>query len=103
MMHSTLWLPRLGVHEFASVRGPMSSARGLPPTWDMLGGEGRAGGDVSPMAGAGSRVWGATSMCKVQGRWGPVTRRGGSSGLLEVSGFLPNIPACPAASPAPLG
>lgn len=37
MMHSTRWLPRLGVRECAPTRGPGSSARGLPPACDMLG------------------------------------------------------------------
>lgn len=37
MMHSTRWLPRLGVRECALTHGPKSSAWGLPPAWDMLG------------------------------------------------------------------
>lgn len=37
MMHSTRWLPRLGVRECAPTHGPKSSAWGLPPASDMLG------------------------------------------------------------------
>lgn len=91
-MHSTRWLPRLGVRECAPTHSPVSSARGLPPAWDMLGRGGREElSDPRPgcgMPGVGCHLW----VHLVRGRYGDQTHAVGSQG---------HQAPCPTSLPAP--
>lgn len=94
MMHSTRWLPRL---ECTLTHSPASSARGLPPAWDMLG-RGRQEEPSDPRPRCGMPPLSASDAWEI---WGPDP----CGGFPGASGSLPDIPACclpacPMGSPA---